>query len=178
MAKNDLHNYSVHCANANQNHVKAWLKNISHCDVMDVDIQSAEGGLLPALKAILERKVYRMVIATHSPQIHQSLRKTFSSWISIWDVDHQHDTNCVSKYMRGYGARGQRFNWTALLAEGCYHDTPLGPVAHFDGELVLDNPRFVNRSLVFSPSDTVLKIGELLPRRPREDPHLAEREQV
>jgi len=181
MADNGLVEYSLDCANANAKNFKAWLHNVSHVDVVDVDIQGAESSLLPALLPVLERKVYRLVLATHSDSVHRKLRQLFSSWISIWDVDYQRDTNCVSNYLRGYGSsrRGQvsqRFNWTALLAEGCYHKTPLGPVAHFDGELVLDNPRFVNGSRAYSPSDTVLKIHELYPRRPRDSPHLSERE--
>ena len=177
MAHNGFANYSLDCANVQTASLRSWLKNVSHVDVMDVDIQGAESGLLPAIRPSLERKVYRLVIATHSPSIHRALRKEFRSWVSIWDVDHQRDGQCVTKYLRGYGAKtGERFNFTALLEKGCYHDSPFGPVAHFDGELILDNPRFVNQSRVFSPFDTELKIDELLPRRPRESPHLSRSE--
>jgi len=72
---------------------------------------------------------------------------------------------CVARYVRGYSKAGQadRFNWTALLAKGCYHDTPLGPIAQFDGEIIVDNPKFVKRGKVFSPADTRLVVDDLKP---------------
>ena len=52
---------------------------------------------------------------------------------------------------------------TALLESNAFHSTPRGPVANFDGEIIVDNPRFVHADKLFSMADTVLKIDDLKP---------------
>ena len=44
----------------------------------------------------------------------------------------------------------------------CHHDTPRGPVAHWDGEIIADNPRLVDVRHSFSMADEVLKVADLL----------------
>eukprot|EP00965_Chrysotila_dentata_P244166 6205808-Pleurochrysis_carterae.AAC.4 len=49
-----------------------------------------------------------------------------------------------------------------IVRKGCYHMTPRGPVAHWDGELIVDNPKFVHPRELLSMNDTVLMVGSLL----------------
>ena len=52
---------------------------------------------------------------------------------------------------------------TALIESNAFHATARGPVANFDGEIIVDNPRFVDPDKLFSMDGTVLKIDELKP---------------
>ena len=42
----------------------------------------------------------------------------------------------------------------------CYRNTPFGPVANYDGELIVDNPRFV-KPRAFSMADKTLRLDDL-----------------
>lgn len=59
--------------------------------------------------------------------------------------------------------RDERFDWGAMLrTQGCTHPTPRGPVAHWDGELIADNPRLIDiEKEGFSMADTELKVDGL-----------------
>ena len=110
-------------------------------------------------------KVYRLILGTHSHVIHRELRELLlaDGWILIWETPRTRDEACVEQLYRG-GSRPNRtvFDWPAVLRKrGCWHQTPRGPVTQFDGELILDNPRFVNRSRAMTMSDDTLRIEDL-----------------
>merc|ERR1712096_288296 len=88
------------------------------------------------------------------------MRKLFLDWITVWDVPFQADITCVRKYLR-MPQSWHRFDWDGLVRKGCYHNTPRGRVAHWDGELIVDNPRFVKRSQMFTLADTELRVDDL-----------------
>ena len=54
---------------------------------------------------------------------------------------------CHEHYVSGRG----RFNWKEMRQKMCFTQTPWGNVSVYDGELILDNPKFVRTSgAVFS----------------------------
>ena len=149
----------------------------------------AEKGLIPQIIDLLDAKVYRVIIGTHHPDIHKALSKLFQhrGWHVILNVPHVtlpnksrtraddatnnrwgmlervrmtgHD--CTQVFVRGYGPRENKHNWPRMRRHReCYHETPRGPVANYDGELILDNPRFVKPS-AFSLADTQLRVDDL-----------------
>mmetsp|Transcript_13844 Transcript_13844/g.41855 ORF Transcript_13844/g.41855 Transcript_13844/m.41855 type:complete len:413 (-) Transcript_13844:69-1307(-) len=169
MAANALRPFTVECARAAQGNMRQWLLAQHHVDLIDMDIQGAEADLVPAILHLLERKVYRLIIGTHSPEVHNHLQKLLVAkrgWILIFSAPHiGRGGACVQDHVRGrYGRNGQtgRFDWQALLRKGCYHVTPRGPVANFDGELILDNPRFVHRDRALAMDDTAVRIDDLI----------------
>ena len=124
------------------------------------DIQGAEAELLPPLLPLLRAKVHRLIIATHGNQTHAELRRLFGAsldeWSISWDVPWQENTACMESYVRGYQKGGRkRFDWDALLAEGCYTNTSRGPVAQADGELIVENRRLVRDDQLFDESASV-----------------------
>ena len=164
MAKNDI-KYELNCDYANEASFSKWLNSVDHVDLIDVDIQGGEGDLVPKVLALFESKVYRLIIGTHSPEIHQQMKVIFSKWITIWEGPYstQQQQNCVHHKLRRNNDKAQEFNydWAGIIREKCYHDTARGPVASWDGELILDNPAFVDRAKAFAMTDTTLKIDDL-----------------
>ena len=56
----------------------------------------------------------------------------------------------------------ERFRWHKMLEwPGCTHASPRGPVAHWDGEIIADNPRLVDVSRGFSLADEQLVADDL-----------------
>jgi hypothetical protein len=48
-----------------------------------------------------------------------------------------------------------------VLREGCYASTAKGPVSQFDGELIVDNPKFVARERAMRMDDVFLRVDDL-----------------
>jgi len=164
------------CGYAEADSFRAWADTQKHIDLIDFDIQEAEETLVPAVMDILNDKVYRVILGTHAPwppwwevnrtRIHDKMVKLFEDqgWIFIFKVAPTKDYKAMDRAIRGQNVRTNEnlFNWDKLLRNPkAYHTTPRGPVAHADGELVLDNPRFVDKDKVFSLDDTVLKVDDL-----------------
>jgi hypothetical protein len=53
------------------------------------------------------------------------------------------------------------FDWDRVLREGCYASTAKGPVSQFDGELIVDNPKFVARERAMRMDDVFLRVDDL-----------------
>jgi hypothetical protein len=120
------------------------------------------------------------VPGTHSAGTHEDLRALFArrGWLLIGDTPYQDNftcQDCMRYYLRGTPntsaprsraaprpeASAYRFNWAGLRASGCHRPTPWGPVANWDGQLVVDNPRFVHAARTFSFADTELRVDDL-----------------
>ena len=114
----------------------------------------------------VSKKVYRLIIGTHSIAIHAEIKELFKNWIHISEVSHTTEAcfGATLKYMRGdYKSDSpDRFRWNELIQQGCYYDSPFGKVNQCDGELIFDNPNFVNREKAFSLEDKTLVIDDLL----------------
>ncbi len=63
------------------------LFSLDEVDLIDLDVQGAELLVLSAASSELDRKVKRVHIGTHSPQVEKGLRDLFGrmGWISIYD---------------------------------------------------------------------------------------------
>jgi hypothetical protein len=175
MAKNRI-TYTLDCARATAARLHAWAATVEHIDALDLDLQGFELRLVPQVDDLLDAKVARVIVGTHSHLVHATLRAHFASrgWREVWAVPFQ-TKRCqehVKLFLRGaYRTPDapERFDWKALLqatgdnaSDPCTHSTPRGPVAHWDGELILDNPRFVNVSAGFSFADASIKYDLLL----------------
>lgn len=169
MTKNAL-KYDLTCDFANAGNVGEWLSSVDHVDLMDIDIQGAEGVVLPVVMDSLDAKAFRLIVGTHSLQIHQQVLRLLHErgWHVILAVPPQTKAGykCLARYLAGFHGKrprqAERFNWAGLLRMGCFHNTTRGPVAHGDGEIIADNARFVDPAKAYSPADfTELKINDL-----------------
>ena len=68
------------------------------------------------------------------------------------------DLKCVQKYLRGDMNENApyRFDWEKMRANpDCQHSTLFGPVANWDGEIIVDNPKFVKKGFSFNNTEVV-----------------------
>jgi hypothetical protein len=170
-------NATLLCEYAAEPNVREWAKEVPHIDLIDMDIQLAEAKLVPALMDLFNEKVYRLIIGTHSDAVHAQLVALFQkeNWIFIANIERIANQEPLKKYLRTSGKTDHKWdwpvshpdygNWTRLLAAHrtppAWHDVGgKGPVANADGEIIVDNPRFVRKG--FSLTDTKLNIDDLL----------------
>ena len=158
--------YKLDCKPATGKDLVAFADTVTHIDLIDMDIQGAELSVVQDSLATLNAKVYRLIIGTHSAEIHTQIRAIFKDWIVINDVPISSNL-CVGvlyEILRGKYENNNphRFNWKVILEKGCYYNSHFGRVAQCDGELVLDNPAFVDRKNTFSFNDTRLITNDLL----------------
>ena len=151
------HEIKVDCTFAQPHLLLAWAKETLRThrviDVVDIDIQSAETKLLanPEVKALLERHVVRVIIGTHTGwpifarwSTHATMVAAFSHWHVRCNRPVSTYTGCIERFLRGCKTDpAARFDWAEMVRRQCYHETPFGKIASYDGELILDNPRFV-----------------------------------
>ena len=149
------------------------VSSIDHLDLLHIDIQGEEQQLLkdPEVLDVLGRKVYRIILGTHADSIDDYMLRTFRHWITV----HYHRNRGPGCLVRAGIFRDMSERpvmlpppgpeaWAQLRAEPeelCFYNSPQGRVANIDGGFILDNPRFVNASQVFSLNDTDLRISEL-----------------
>ena len=156
--------YESSCAEATPADFAAWADKQVHIDLVDVDIQTAEKDFLTndVVKKILKEKVYRIILGTHSHAIHATFQEEFSDWLTIVDTPYTSDAHCLMRNLR-HPIKENRWIFDNLIREGCYFETSrFGKIAQWDGELILDNPRFVDASRLFSMDDETLRIDELV----------------
>ena len=167
MALNKL-NYSLECVKASSEGLAAWIREQDHVDLLDMDVQGAEIDLLedPTTFQAINSKVYRVVIGTHSPEIHQEIAARFQSWILIYDLPYAPNKQCLREHLRG--ARGDADqtgvdvgHFHRILELGCYNWSPWGRIPNWDGELIFDNPHYVTPQRHFTMSDRDLVADEL-----------------
>jgi hypothetical protein len=161
MSINEI-SYTLKCELADSGLLTSWLESKSSVDLLDLDIQRAELETLRTSYEAVSSKVKRLIVGTHSSEIHKNLLKLFSSWIIIYDVPYSTDTSCIAKNLRRNYDSTKEIGWDELIEKKCYTDTVFGPVANWDGEIVIDNPAFVEREKSFSMSDDTAKIDDLL----------------
>lgn len=184
---------TVQCGRASSADFVQWADKQPHIDLVDIDIQGYEQEFVPNVAQVLSDKAYRVIIGTHGVMgnemgfprnlsraiqkmhyCHEVVRKTFASWLLVNEVEVQGYYRCIFRYMRGnHLFPDSRFDWKSMLDKKCYHTTPFGPIAAWDGEFVFDNPRFVDPVKAFSLSDTELKVDDL-----RQHVHLGASETV
>ncbi|CAE7390747.1 unnamed protein product [Symbiodinium microadriaticum] len=158
--------YSLDCDKASHEGLAKWILSQDHVDLLDLDVQGAEKDLMsdPALLEAIASKVYRLVIGTHSPEIHAEIVARFGSWIVIYNMPYAPDKQCIRKFLRGaHGEAGVDVaHVRQILERGCFNWSPWGRIPNWDGELIVDNPRFVAATRHFSMSDQELIADEVL----------------
>lgn len=180
---------TVLCELATPQKMLAWSNGVDHIDLVDFDIQGGEHSLIPEIMGMLNSKVYRVIIGTHAAgavsnaMVHGELRDLFGKehgWLPIADIPPQLNMGTIRRHLRTGGRLDPRNvwhqnhnetdeykkfgRWEALLeaTPRAWHDVGgKGPVANVDGELIFDNPRFVDRSKVLSLEDTALRVDDL-----------------
>jgi FkbM family methyltransferase len=70
------------------------LKGYEYVDLVDADIQGAEGDVFDAARKVLAAKVRRVHIETHNAPVEEQLREVFADlgWRKIWDFPAASDT--------------------------------------------------------------------------------------
>lgn len=158
MRKNAV-NHTLACDVVTPGMLLGWMASVDHVDVVDMDIQGYEDVLLQDSKVrrALYDKAHRLIIASHSPEIHDHIRSGFAEWTVIDDVPFSEDLACTlltrggpdvawPNGQHGTPLRHEEYDWEGARKKGCFHETARGKVAQWDGQLVLDNPRLVGRT--------------------------------
>eukprot|EP00747_Dinoflagellata_sp_TGD_P115269 gnl/TRDRNA2_/TRDRNA2_172120_c0_seq1.p1 gnl/TRDRNA2_/TRDRNA2_172120_c0~~gnl/TRDRNA2_/TRDRNA2_172120_c0_seq1.p1 ORF type:complete len:409 (+),score=37.19 gnl/TRDRNA2_/TRDRNA2_172120_c0_seq1:71-1228(+) len=160
-------NYTLSCKRVSPAVFLRWAMQVPHIDLVNSDIQGFERNFFENadVQRVLNAKAYRLVIATHGVDVHRIVREVFKNWISIQDVPQQHHVWCVRRYLQGDDDQDSpnRLNWQELIKYGCFHASPWGKIVHWDGLLILDNPRFVDEWRHFTLHDTSLILDDLRP---------------
>lgn len=140
------------CSKATPDVVVLWASNKPYIDLLDVDIQTAEKQLFEdsRVMAVVEQKVKRLIVGTHSLAIHDFIEKKFSRWIVQENYSPAKDTHCIENLkMRNNKGEIDRKLFHVIFEKGCYHNSSIGPIVNHDGELILDNPRFSSGQKLF-----------------------------
>ena len=66
------------------------LAPLPYVDFIHCDIQGAENEVLPPALDVLDGKVGRVIVGTHSTEIHESLRDSFRSHGWLLEFEHLH----------------------------------------------------------------------------------------
>jgi len=176
MEKNKIQ-YTLDCNLASPGPFLEFAENKSRIDLIDLDIQGAELDFLNATFSVIESKVSRLIIGTHSIEIHAKIKEMFEHWLWIHEAPHTTPqcADTTQLYLRGgYDPRNnERFKWEKIIEAGCYHETPFGKVSQCDGEIIVDNPRFMDQLKTFSLSDKLLNTHKPFRRVQRGDIGLA-----
>jgi hypothetical protein len=146
----------------------AWAarRNGGRVDLVNMDIQKGEDDLIPELRDVLASSVLRLVVGTHSPEIHARVVAHFEQpsparWQLLRAMPYTSNEGCLAHTL--YTALEKRASGNLAAAAampGCTHLVQdVGLVAQWDGELILDNAalaatamRSAKACLHFSPS--------------------------
>ena len=121
----------LHCTAADVPLLLHLLSSTDHLDILHADIQSAEDELLTdvQVKEAIDRSVYRVIVGTHSEDIHRRLTDVFMDWITVFNLPYGFG-HCIRPLKdpnyRNAGTLPSREFWTRLRGQGCYHNTPQG----------------------------------------------------
>jgi len=140
--KNDI-KYTMVCGRTTADSLHKWMLSEEKIDLIDLDIQGAESQVLKDgnVMKLLDERVKRLIIGTHSDDIHAEMKQKFKHWTLQMNVERTRDLACVDTYFRSEHHE-DRAKYQTLISKGCYHDSPFGKIANADGELIFDNPRF------------------------------------
>lgn len=149
MKENDI-KYTLDCDYATADSFLKWSLGVKHVDMLDVDIQGAETELFSddKLMQVVEHKVKRLIVGTHSKAIHKEMRKLFAHWHVLVDTPFSKDTKCLQKTLRSEN-KVDRVIFEQTIELGCYRNSSYGRIGNWDGELIIDNPRFYTENVLF-----------------------------
>ena len=95
------------CEPATNKNIRAWAVDKPHIDLLDIDIQGFEAELVPELMDLLNEKAFRLIIGTHSVEIHKQLVEllTRHRWHFIANIPRNPDPYGISNYVRAVKER-------------------------------------------------------------------------
>ena len=163
---------TIKCTLADADLFLDMMSRLQHLDLLHIDIQREELQLLSdsRVRAVLTKKVYRIILGTHGEEIDIFAQAIFENWITVFALPHRF-LRCMQDV--GFVPRLLEDNvqplplpaatvWSLLQQRGCFHTTHQGRVANMDGSIIADNPRFVNASKAFYMKDMVLQTDDLM----------------
>ena len=141
----------VECGFATPAALIAWASKVrGDIDLVDVDIQGGEATFFtPAVVAMLNARARRLVIGTHEVGLDEQMVALFPSWILRERLPYGAGTpaarNC-REALRQADKRASTAIIDSLECRATGHELgPFGPVLQWDGELILDNKKFLDR---------------------------------
>jgi hypothetical protein len=163
---NGIENYTLVCDVARPENILPFISRESRVDMLDMDIEFGEYELLrhTGLRRMLQDRVVRLVIGTHSSEIHERIKWGLGDegWLLISEVPFTSNTSCLNRYRN---LVGRQKSPEELMKNGCYHEHPVfGPIAQYDGSLIFDNPAFVSddMDLEFRFESANLRVNDLI----------------
>ena len=163
---------TLKCAPADADLFLSIMSRLPHLDLLHIDIQREELQLLSdsRVRAVLNKKVYRIILGTHGEDVDFFAQAVLENWITVFRLPHGF-LRCMQD--AGFVPRLLEDNiqqlplpaatvWSLLQQHGCFHTTQQGRVANMDGSIIVDNPRFVNASKAFYINDMVLQTDDLM----------------
>lgn len=157
MKKNRI-DYDLICDYAKAEDFVNWAANQTHVNLLDLDIQGAEEEFFASddVMRVVEKKVHRIILGTHSNEIHAAMQKRLSQWIVVHEMPMNSDLECIKKYLRK-PPKPDRSNFDEIVKRKCYHESSFGKIPNYDGELILDNPRFFKGKSLFPKRSYVVE---------------------
>jgi len=134
---NKLENLTIVQELASAANVQNLLMQHSKVDLLDMDCQGAELPVLSKIWPVVQKKVVRLVLGTHSPLIHRSLvaRAKKYGWRIVDAFDRRYTRPCEAWLLSGMLNK---------LGKACTQGTPQGRVYFRDGHIYAVNPKFDN----------------------------------
>ena len=143
-------NISVSCELASSEILQKWAETRQFIDVFDMDCQGCEYEIVPNILNILNNKVRRLIIGVHkggSEGVSELLRN-----LPGWTIVHQSMVAGGAKNFDCQDTLRGPMKWSAqsriqdicnlkLFEHNSKHE--YGPMINWDGDLILDNPRFL-----------------------------------
>jgi hypothetical protein len=123
--------------------LRAWTDSRPVIDIFDIDCQGCEYVMLPKILDILNNTVRRAIIGDHKNGQNQVILDLLKGWVRVHVSPSTGGDECAVA-MRG------SFKWEVqsdLVRRMCStaprYSNKYGPMINWDGEIVLDNPKFI-----------------------------------
>jgi hypothetical protein len=122
---NNITNFTLVCDYARAEDIMVFMHKHSRVDMLDMDIEHAEEELLLhlELRSMLQERVARLIVATHSATKHERLRGLLQheGWLLISEVPFTSNSSCLNRYLHPVGHQKSP---EELLRNGCYYEHP------------------------------------------------------
>lgn len=128
---------------------RAWAAEQKEIDVFDMDCQGCEYQMIPMVMDILNAKVRRVIIGLHTHKMEgvTPLLNAFEGWVRVHvtGVFGLGDSECIKILRSGMKWEAQtRLQFESSCSKAARFDQGYGygPMINWDGDMILDNPKF------------------------------------